>query len=65
MQMIVVAPDERTLYSIKGLHTEKLSGSRAGQYSIRLNKQYRLCFEIQKDPDGNIIFILEIVDYHS
>jgi proteic killer suppression protein len=64
MQIIVTAPDERTFYQIKGLQTEKLAGNRERQFSLRLNKQYRLCFEIEKDTNGNIVFILEIVDYH-
>ncbi|MFA7659271.1 MAG: type II toxin-antitoxin system RelE/ParE family toxin [Candidatus Gastranaerophilaceae bacterium] len=39
---------------------EKLSGDRSGQYSIRINKQYRICFRwIDYD-----IFNVEIVDYH-
>lgn len=41
-------------------HLEKLSGKRAGQYSIRINKQWRLCFRWQA---GNA-FDVEIVDYH-
>jgi toxin HigB-1 len=56
--------NERDLYTTKSLHLEKLKGDRAGQYSLRLNKQFRLCFEIQKDPAGNLIYILELVDYH-
>ena len=43
---------------------EKLTGDRKGQFSVGLNKQYRLCFEIQKDQAGNTILLLEIVDYH-
>lgn len=39
---------------------EKLSGDRIGQYSIRINKQFRICFE-WKD---NNAFNVEIVDYH-
>ena len=39
---------------------EKLSGDRAGQWSIRINGQWRLCFEWQ---DGQA-FNVEIVDYH-
>lgn len=39
---------------------EALQGNRAGQYSIRINDQYRICFEI----DGNDFFNVEIVDYH-
>ena len=56
--------DERTLYARKSFRFEKLFGNRKGQSSIRLNDQYRLCFEIIKDKAGNIIWILELVDYH-
>lgn len=41
-------------------HLEKLSGDRKGQYSIRINKQWRICFEWH---DGNA-YKVEIVDYH-
>ncbi len=64
MQIISSASDERIFYAVKGLQTEKLIGDRAGQFSVRLNKQFRLCFEIHKDDNGNIVYILEIVDYH-
>jgi proteic killer suppression protein len=56
--------DERALYDHKALYLEKLLGKRKGQFSIRLNNQYRLCFEIIKDKAGNIIWILDLVDYH-
>ncbi len=39
---------------------EKLSGNRAGQYSIRINDQWRVCF-IWKDGDAVDV---EITDYH-
>ena len=39
---------------------EKLKGSRAGQYSIRVNDQWRVCFHWK---DGNA-YDVEIVDYH-
>lgn len=64
MQVIDAAADERIFYAIKALQTEKLKGRRAGQFSMRLNKQFRLCFELHKDSDGNMVYILEIVDYH-
>jgi proteic killer suppression protein len=41
-------------------HLEKLSGDRAGQYSIRVNDQYRVCFRWIKNNPHNV----EIVDYH-
>ncbi len=39
---------------------EKLSGDRAGQYSIRITDQWRICFVWQ---DGDVHEV-EIVDYH-
>ncbi len=39
---------------------EKLKGDREDQYSIRINDQYRICFE-WKDGDA---YQVEIVDYH-
>ena len=41
-------------------HLEKLSGDRAGQYSIRINDQWRICFD-WRDGDA---YNVEIVDYH-
>mgnify|MGYP006088709805 CR=1 FL=1 len=41
-------------------HLEKLSGSRQGQYSIRINQQWRLCFEFENGHAFNV----EIIDYH-
>ncbi len=39
---------------------EKLAGNRKGQWSLRINQQWRLCFRF-KDGDS---FGVEIVDYH-
>jgi len=39
---------------------ERLSGDRAGQYSIRINDQWRICFRW----DAGDAFEVEIVDYH-
>ena len=41
-------------------HLEELKGDRAGQYSIRINDQFRVCFYWN---DGNVI-IEDICDYH-
>ena len=46
--------------SIASMRLEKLSGDRKGQYSIRINDQYRICFEWRS---GNA-YEVEIVDYH-
>jgi len=39
---------------------EALKGNRKGQYSIRVNDQWRICFEWREDGVYNV----EIVDYH-
>jgi proteic killer suppression protein len=52
-----------TLHNLKvppGNQLEALRGNRTGQYSIRINDQYRMCFTWR---DGNA-FDVEIVDYH-
>ena len=41
-------------------HLEKLEGNRSGQYSIRINDQYRICFRVY----GHNFYDVEIVDYH-
>jgi len=41
-------------------HLEKLSGSRSGQHSIRINNQWRICFTWREGDAYNV----EIVDYH-
>ena len=46
--------------SMPSMRLEKLEGDRKGQYSIRVNDQYRICFEWR---DGNA-YQVEIVDYH-
>jgi proteic killer suppression protein len=43
-----------------GNRLEKLSGDRQGQYSIRINDQWRICFEWR---EGNA-YKVEIMDYH-
>ena len=43
-----------------GNRLEKLHGERKGQYSIRINEQYRICFR-WRDGDSHYV---EIVDYH-
>jgi proteic killer suppression protein len=43
-----------------GNHLEKLHGDRDGQFSIRINDKYRVCFKWQE----NNAYDVEIVDYH-
>jgi proteic killer suppression protein len=43
-----------------GNRLEKLAGNRAGQHSIRINDQYRICFVWTKQGPADV----EITDYH-
>ena len=42
-------------------HLEKLEGDRIGQYSIRINDQWRVCFVWDEDDNASRV---EIIDYH-
>lgn len=60
LQMLDAAVELRDLRSPPGNRLEMLSGNRSGQYSIRINDQWRVCFEWMDNGPANI----EIVDYH-
>lgn len=49
------------IQAVPGNRLEKLRGDRAGQYSIRINDQWRICFEWVANKAQDV----EIVDYHS
>ena len=48
------------LRAFRGNRLEALRGNRKGQYSIRINDQYRICFQWEAKGPANV----EIVDYH-
>lgn len=50
------------LVALPGNHFEALAGDRKGRYSIRINKQWRICFEWPEGAPGPSS--VEIVDYH-
>ena len=52
----------RDLAALPGNRFEKLRGDREGQYSIRVNDQWRICFEWPEGAAGPVN--VEIVDYH-
>lgn len=52
----------RDLGALPGNRLEALKGSRAGQHSIRINNQWRICFEWPPGSPGPVN--VEIVDYH-
>lgn len=60
LQMLDDAIELRDLRSPPGNRLELLSGDRAGQYSIRINDQWRICFTWSDTGPAD----LEILDYH-
>jgi len=58
--MVSNAVDVGDLRSPPANRLEKLSGSRAGQYSVRVSDQWRICFAWR---DG-AAYDVEICDYH-
>ena len=64
MQRIRAAVDTRDLTAMRSLSFEKLKGDRAGQYSLRLNKQWRLIVRLKEIPGAKTVVVVEIVDYH-
>jgi toxin HigB-1 len=60
LAMIGAAKELRDLAAAPGNRLEKLSGKRSGQYSIRINAQWRVCF-VWNDGDA---YDVEITDYH-
>jgi proteic killer suppression protein len=48
--------------NLPGNRLEALQGNREGQYSIRINDQWRICFEWPRGSDGPVN--VEVVDYH-
>ena len=55
------ADDLRDLFAPPGNRLEALHGDREGQYSLRINDQYRVCFKWEKSTARDV----EIVDYHK
>ena len=60
LEILAAAEQLDDLHIPPANHLEKLSGNRVNQYSIRINKQWRICFEWQNSNAYNV----EIVDYH-
>ena len=60
LTMLDNATDLKDLLSPAGHRLERLKGDRVGQYSIRINDQWRICFVWAADGPHNV----EITDYH-
>jgi toxin HigB-1 len=62
LEILDAAPSLTVLGALPSNRLEALKGDRRGQFSIRINQQWRICFEWPEGARGpsNI----EIVDYH-
>jgi proteic killer suppression protein len=60
LEILDAAEDLEDLRIPPGNRLEKLTGDRENQYSIRINEQWRICFEWQNSD----AYQVEIVDYH-
>jgi toxin HigB-1 len=60
LDILDAAADIRALSTLPGNRLEHLKGKRKGQNSIRVNDQWRICFQWR---DGHA-YEVEIVDYH-
>ena len=60
LQLLDSATTLDFLRASPGNHLESLSGERKGQYSIRVNAQFRICFFWTENGPQDV----EIVDYH-
>jgi len=60
LEMIHYAHDLKDIKAPPGNRLDVLKGDRKGQYSIRINDQWRICFRFQ---DGHA-YNVEVTDYH-
>jgi len=60
LRMINRAQNIQDLRIPPGNRLEELKGNRKGQHSIRINNQWRICFEWRDNDSFNV----EVVDYH-
>lgn len=60
LRMLDAAKELLDLRIPPGNKLEALDGKRKGQYSIRINKQFRICFEWTVEGARNV----EVIDYH-
>ncbi len=62
LDQLEAATSVEDLAALPGNRLEALRGDRKGQYSIRINDQWRICFEWPRGSKGPVN--VEIVDYH-
>src|SRR5438067_305170 len=62
LTMLEDAQSKDDLRLLPSNHFEALTGDRKGQFSIRINQQWRICFEWPEGTERP--FNIEVVDYH-
>jgi proteic killer suppression protein len=62
--LLYSASSDQELRAFKSLRLEQLKGSRRGQSSLRLHGGDRLIVSFRTDPQGRVVIVVEIVDYH-
>ena len=62
LEILSAATGLNDLRALPSNRLEALRGNRLGQFSIRINEQWRICFEWPQDASGP--YHVEIVDYH-
>lgn len=65
MAMIHASKDECDLYGLRSLCFERLNDDRQSQYSLRLNQQWCLIVLIENGDHGNLVVVVDLVDYHA
>jgi toxin HigB-1 len=63
LRLVVIARSLQDLRAVPGNRLESLKGDRKGQWSIRINDQWRICFAW--DNDRAEALDIEITDYHD
>ena len=62
LDILEAATSKTDLMKLPSTRFEALGGNRQGQFSIRVNRQWRVCFEWPDDQSRS--FNIEITDYH-
>ena len=63
LEILDAATSIDDLRALRSNRLEALKGDRAGQFSIRINRQWRICFVWEREAPGPSS--VEIVDYHD
>ena len=61
LNRVLAAADIRDLARVRGDRLERLRGDRAGQWSVRINQRWRVCFTWDSRLGA---YDVEVVDYH-